>query len=90
MGDCAWAAGGCPITKQNYIDLVYSAIGDAHKGNWPRWVSHSFLEGLSNADAYYSSVDVLISQGWDKLLDWTKTGDTVPYTNFNDFLHYYP
>ncbi|KAI0738949.1 hypothetical protein C8Q80DRAFT_1275156 [Daedaleopsis nitida] len=72
VGDCAWAPGGCPMTKQNYIDLVHSAIGDANKGNWP------------------SSVDVLVSQGWDKLVDWTKTGETVPYTNLDDFLHYYP
>ncbi|KAH8827292.1 hypothetical protein DL96DRAFT_1242709 [Flagelloscypha sp. PMI_526] len=34
-----------------------------------------------------SSADVVI--GWYKYItDWTKTGDTIPYTNFDDFLHY--
>ncbi|TRM60743.1 hypothetical protein BD626DRAFT_503710 [Schizophyllum amplum] len=40
------------------------------------------------SDAWPSSVDKLISIGWQPLLDWTQTGDSVPYTNFNDFLHY--
>ncbi|KAI0748373.1 hypothetical protein C8Q80DRAFT_1270792 [Daedaleopsis nitida] len=71
VGDCAWAPGGCPITQQNFIDLVYSALTELGKGNWP------------------SSPNVILTQGWQKLLDWTKTGETVPYTNFNDFLHYY-
>ena len=26
VGECAWAPGGCPITQQNFIDLVYGAI----------------------------------------------------------------
>ena len=26
VGDCAWATGGCPITQQNFIDLIYGAI----------------------------------------------------------------
>ncbi|KAH8827291.1 hypothetical protein DL96DRAFT_1681092 [Flagelloscypha sp. PMI_526] len=34
-----------------------------------------------------SSVDVVI--GWYKYMtDWTKTGNTIPYHNFDDFLHY--
>ena len=36
----------------------------------------------------FSSVDVVIG-GWENILEWTKTGDTVPYLNFNDYLHYY-
>ncbi|KAL1712910.1 hypothetical protein EV715DRAFT_259034 [Schizophyllum commune] len=35
-----------------------------------------------------SSVDTLLSEGWQPLLDWAKTGETIPYTNFDDFLHY--
>ena len=31
----------------------------------------------------------LVADGFKTLLDWAKTGDTVPYTNFNDYLHYY-
>ncbi|KAJ8453624.1 hypothetical protein ONZ51_g13495 [Trametes cubensis] len=70
VGDCAWAPGGCPITQQNFIDLIYSAVDEAGKGNWP------------------SSADVVLLQGWQPLLGWAKTGDTLPYTNLNDYLHY--
>ena len=35
-----------------------------------------------------SDVNKLISEGWQPLLDWAQTGDSIPYTNFNDFLHY--
>ena len=31
VGDCAWAAGGCPITPQNFVDLIYSSV----QTNWP-------------------------------------------------------
>ena len=26
VGDCAYAEGGCPITMQNFVDLVYGVI----------------------------------------------------------------
>ncbi|KAI0748370.1 hypothetical protein C8Q80DRAFT_735268 [Daedaleopsis nitida] len=71
VGDCAWAPDGCPVTQQNFIDLIYSAVDEAGKGNWP------------------SGTDVVLTQGWQALLDWTKTGETVPYTNLDDFLHYF-
>ncbi|KAI0317873.1 hypothetical protein OF83DRAFT_93727, partial [Amylostereum chailletii] len=29
VGSCAYDEGGCPITQQNFIDLVYSAISGA-------------------------------------------------------------
>ena len=31
----------------------------------------------------------LVADGFKTILDWAKTGDTIPYTNFNDYLHYY-
>ncbi|KAL1664345.1 hypothetical protein GGF50DRAFT_127287 [Schizophyllum commune] len=48
---------------------------------------YSTLSDIGSAD-WPSDVNTLISEGWQPLLDWTKTGDSVPYTNFNDFLHY--
>ncbi len=35
-----------------------------------------------------SSVDGVRTYFWDPLVNWTATGDTVPYSNFNDWLHY--
>ena len=37
VGDCAWAEGGCPITQQNFIDLVYSAISDEADPTYPEY-----------------------------------------------------
>ncbi|KAH8813786.1 hypothetical protein DL96DRAFT_504244 [Flagelloscypha sp. PMI_526] len=42
---------------------------------------------LTDSKPWPSSVDVVIN--WYKYItDWTKTGDTIPYHNFDDFLHY--
>ncbi|KAK0218831.1 hypothetical protein IW262DRAFT_1297964 [Armillaria fumosa] len=35
-----------------------------------------------------SDVDFVRTNWWDYILDWTLTGDTLPYTNFDDWLHY--
>ncbi|KAI0745058.1 hypothetical protein C8Q76DRAFT_20921 [Earliella scabrosa] len=35
VGECAWQEGGCPVTRQNFIDLVYSAIDEIGTGRWP-------------------------------------------------------
>ncbi|KAI5886210.1 uncharacterized protein SCHCODRAFT_02519573 [Schizophyllum commune H4-8] len=48
---------------------------------------YSTLSDIGSAD-WPSDVNTLVSEGWQPLLDWTKTGDSIPYTNFNDFLHY--
>ncbi|KIY47424.1 hypothetical protein FISHEDRAFT_74723 [Fistulina hepatica ATCC 64428] len=35
VGDCAWQPGGCPITQQNFIDMVYGSITAYGGTNWP-------------------------------------------------------
>ncbi|VDB97157.1 unnamed protein product [Peniophora sp. CBMAI 1063] len=35
IGSCAWDEGGCPITKQNFIDLIYSTISQ-EDGPYPK------------------------------------------------------
>ncbi|KAJ7835088.1 hypothetical protein B0H14DRAFT_3461573 [Mycena olivaceomarginata] len=40
--------------------------------------------GVTNWPA---SADV-VSQWWDPIVQWTATGATIPYQNFNDWLHY--
>ncbi|KAK7018336.1 hypothetical protein R3P38DRAFT_2982272 [Favolaschia claudopus] len=41
----------------------------------------------ANVTQWPSSVDDVLAW-WKPILDWTKTGDTIPYTNFNDWLHW--
>ncbi|KAL1677831.1 hypothetical protein EV122DRAFT_213383 [Schizophyllum commune] len=48
---------------------------------------YATLSEIGSGD-WPSSTDTLLTDGWNSLLDWTKTGDTIPYTNFNDYLHY--
>ncbi|VDB99713.1 unnamed protein product [Peniophora sp. CBMAI 1063] len=72
VGDCAWAEGGCPITLQNFIDLVYSAISD------------------EDSPVYPDSAATVTENYIQPVFDWTakSTAEGIPYTNFNDFLHY--
>ncbi|KAI0672489.1 hypothetical protein C8Q78DRAFT_754944 [Trametes maxima] len=70
VGDCAWQEGGCPITQQNFLDLLYSSIGTESSPVWP--------DNVDDVNKYYIG----------NLLKWTNTGDSAPYTNFNDYLHY--
>ncbi|THU78075.1 hypothetical protein K435DRAFT_67956 [Dendrothele bispora CBS 962.96] len=35
VGDCAWQSGGCPMTRQNYIDFFYSTLDDTCSDVWP-------------------------------------------------------
>jgi hypothetical protein len=37
---------------------------------------------------FHSSVDDVIKNYWDPIVAWTATGDSIPYTNFNDWLHW--
>ncbi|KAJ7930909.1 hypothetical protein B0H13DRAFT_1466943, partial [Mycena leptocephala] len=30
----------------------------------------------------------VVSAWWDPIVQWTATGATVPYANFNDWLHF--
>ena len=40
------------------------------------------------ANTGYRSVDVLLDYYINPIFEWTATCDTVPYLNFNDWLHY--
>ncbi|KAF7378486.1 hypothetical protein MSAN_00276000 [Mycena sanguinolenta] len=41
--------------------------------------------GVTN---FPTSSAYVISQWWDPILQWTATGTTIPYQNFDDWLHY--
>ncbi|KIY47423.1 hypothetical protein FISHEDRAFT_74722 [Fistulina hepatica ATCC 64428] len=69
VGECAWQPDGCPMTQQNFIDMVYGSISAYGGTNWPT-----------------SAQEVI--DAFDTILDWTLTGTTTPYLNFNDWLHY--
>ncbi|KZV75467.1 hypothetical protein PENSPDRAFT_731600 [Peniophora sp. CONT] len=76
VGDCAWAPGGCPITQQNFIDLVYGAIAETETSGatWPK------------------SADILIDYYLHPIFNWTAfdVSEGIPYVNFNDWLHWGP
>ncbi|KAJ6541038.1 hypothetical protein DFH09DRAFT_1031901 [Mycena vulgaris] len=35
-----------------------------------------------------SSVDDVVKAWWEPIVAWTATGETIPYSNFNDWLHW--
>ncbi|KIK55169.1 hypothetical protein GYMLUDRAFT_176169, partial [Collybiopsis luxurians FD-317 M1] len=41
-----------------------------------------------NTSAWPENADYVITNWWNYIKQWTLTGDTVPYLNFNDWLHY--
>jgi hypothetical protein len=73
VGDCAWAEGGCPVTQQNFVDLVYSELAATGKSVWP-----------SSTDVLVSNRIAPIF----KWANFT-AAEGVPYLNFNDYLHYF-
>ncbi|KAJ4483844.1 hypothetical protein J3R30DRAFT_3451887 [Lentinula aciculospora] len=40
------------------------------------------------ATSTWPDVNNVITNWWDYITQWTATGETVPYLNFNDWLHY--
>ncbi|THV06508.1 hypothetical protein K435DRAFT_773203, partial [Dendrothele bispora CBS 962.96] len=40
-----------------------------------------------NTNVWPNSVDQVINW-WDAITSWTQTGDSIPYANFNDWLHF--
>ncbi|KAJ7685942.1 hypothetical protein B0H17DRAFT_854960, partial [Mycena rosella] len=41
----------------------------------------------ADVTSWPSSADV-VSAWWDPIVAWTATGATIPYGNFNDWLHW--
>lgn len=53
------------------------------------FVSLSLLSADFSADIFlFSSPDTLHQFYWSYITKWTATGDSIPYTNFNDWLFY--
>jgi len=73
VGNCAWANGGCPLTSQNYIDLIYSALNSIQSTSWP-----SSVDTLRNT--YWAPIAT-----WTGFTQ----SNNVPYTNLQDWLRYY-
>ncbi|VDB99712.1 unnamed protein product [Peniophora sp. CBMAI 1063] len=74
VGDCAWATGGCPITEQNFIDLVYGAIAETSGGPYPSSAGQ-LIDDYLTPIFEWAAFD--LSEG-------------IPYLNFNDWLHWSP
>ena len=89
VGECAWEPNGCPITFQNYVDFYYGALSAVGSTNWPRYVFR-FCVTLQRLICVYSDVEQVQTRYWEPMLEWAATGDVLPYTNFNDWLHYSP
>ncbi|KAF9036890.1 hypothetical protein BDZ89DRAFT_1061580 [Hymenopellis radicata] len=72
------------VSKANAPHLNYniyaSIVGDC-----------AWQEGGSiGSTAWPSSAEDVITQYWNPINEWTNTGATIPYTNFDDWLHYAP
>ncbi|KAF8910235.1 hypothetical protein CPB85DRAFT_1562181 [Mucidula mucida] len=78
----------------NY-DIYASIVGDCawQDGGCPitfqNYVDflYSQLTAVGSTD-WPSSVDAVKAKWWTPIAVWTATGETIPYTNFDDWLHY--
>ncbi|KAJ7595116.1 hypothetical protein C8J56DRAFT_928523 [Mycena floridula] len=43
-----------------------------------------------NSKSWPDSVDQVKNEWWTPIKTWTNTGETIPYLNFNDWLHFGP
>ncbi|KAI0029639.1 hypothetical protein K488DRAFT_88531 [Vararia minispora EC-137] len=72
VGNCAWAQGGCPITQQNFVDLVYSELAATGSNIWPTSAQVLINDRIA---PIFTWTNFTVAEG-------------VPYLNFNDYLHY--
>lgn len=93
VGDCAGQDGECSITQQNYIDFFNDQLSALNTTTQlPEYVLYAVLFSLSHLLVlmylcYFSDTEV-VEKFWQPMLEWANSGDSIPYTNFNDWLHY--
>ncbi|KAF9049401.1 hypothetical protein BDZ89DRAFT_1006772 [Hymenopellis radicata] len=89
------------VSKANAPHLNYniyaSIVGDCawQEGGCPITSQNyiDFFYGQLTAigsTSWPSSAEDVITQYWNPINEWTNTGATIPYTNFDDWLHYAP
>ncbi|KAJ6474838.1 hypothetical protein C8R45DRAFT_1054753 [Mycena sanguinolenta] len=84
------AAGDIPnLAFTIYTNIVGSCAPDGCPITQQNYID--FIYGAmsaANTTEWPSSVEDVITHLWQPILDWTATGATIPYTNFNDWLHW--
>ncbi|KAJ7452714.1 hypothetical protein B0H11DRAFT_1927268 [Mycena galericulata] len=75
------------------FSIFTNIVGDCADSGCPITQQNyiDFIYGaMSAADVtvWPSNVDYVIDNWWTPMLTWAATGDSIPYTNFNDWLHY--
>ncbi|KAJ7452705.1 hypothetical protein B0H11DRAFT_2201193 [Mycena galericulata] len=70
-----------------------SIVGDCADSGCPMTQQNyiDFIYGAMSAagtTVWPSSSEYVIQTWWTPMLTWAATGDTIPYSNFNDWLHY--
>ncbi|KAJ6601615.1 hypothetical protein B0H10DRAFT_2196179 [Mycena sp. CBHHK59/15] len=85
------AAGSIPNLDYNIYAKI---VGDCAwaKGGCPITQQNfiDFVYGQMSAAGTTSWPNVadVVAQWWNPIVAWTATGDSIPYTNFNDWLHW--
>ncbi|KAF5373027.1 hypothetical protein D9758_001547 [Tetrapyrgos nigripes] len=75
VGDCAWI----PPSQGGSCPMT--------RQNFIDFVYGSFSD-INIKTSHYPDVSLVINNWWASLIDWTATGQTVPYLNLNDWLHF--
>lgn len=59
VGDCAWADGGCSVTKQNFIDFIYSTLSEIGSSDYPASIDSLISSGWEPILKWAASGDEL-------------------------------
>ncbi|KAI5834097.1 hypothetical protein K523DRAFT_412709 [Schizophyllum commune Tattone D] len=73
VGDCAWQPDGCPITQQNFIDFIYSALSDIGSADWPSSTDTLISNGWQPLLGLTNSTDTISYNNLNLYLHGSKT-----------------
>ncbi|KAJ6451225.1 hypothetical protein C8R47DRAFT_1170278 [Mycena vitilis] len=67
-------------------------VGDCSSSNCPitqqNYVDFVFSQMSAVGVTNWPSVDDVVNNWWNPILTWAAAGDNIPYSNFNDWLHF--
>ncbi|KAI0259458.1 hypothetical protein BC834DRAFT_631149 [Gloeopeniophorella convolvens] len=79
-----------PLSTNVYANIAGSCASSGCPITWTRYVNWFYgeLSNIGTPQGQYPDVNVVRNVWWQSILDWTKTGNSLPYKNFDDWLHY--
>ncbi|KAJ6617245.1 hypothetical protein B0H10DRAFT_2190112 [Mycena sp. CBHHK59/15] len=86
------AAGSIPKLDPNVYAKIVGDCAFDKGGPCPitkqNYIDFVFGQMSAAGTTIWPTDDEAVAQWWNPIVAWTATGDTIPFTNFNDWLHW--